>query len=109
MIPYRIVAMAGRGSGDHLGSSQQKSVDPGGGGDSMLAAAAKRLRQEMVERRRPHPLPPSATASSSIQRPTSLPVTAPRVIRPPHLPPVVPVAGRESPESRNNSLAHLVR
>ena len=73
--------MAGRGSGDHLGGSQQKPVDPGGGGDSMLAASAKRLRQEMFGRLRPHPLPPSTSPVALPSRPllSKVPSVAPLV------------------------------
>lgn len=70
--------MAGRGSGDHLGGGQQKSVDPGGG-NSMLAASAKRLRQEMFDRLRPHPLPTSTTPVAPPFRPllSKVPSVAP--------------------------------
>lgn len=70
--------MAGRGSGDHLGGGGQP-VDPGGGGNSKLAAAANRLRQQMFDRLRPHPSPPSANPVAPPSRPllSNVPSVAP--------------------------------
>ena len=53
--------------------------------------------------------PPPLAALTSLPHPSSLPFTAPQPIDPPHLRPVAPAAGGESPESRINSLAHKVR
>ena len=122
---------------DNLPQKLQSMADDGGGGDlpghvpwsfvaqkkqEMMARLEKRARTSGGASSPPPALslntasPSLAAASSSRFHPSALPFTAPRLLHPPHLPPVPPpptvdqgTQTGDGPERRIDSISRLVR